>query len=46
LVEGKKERRYEAEETARKLYEEFTATEPTVSQPNTQTTRTGKILNV
>jgi hypothetical protein len=29
LVEGKKERRHEAEEAARKLYEEFTANKPT-----------------
>jgi hypothetical protein len=46
LVEGKKERRYEAEEAARKLYEGFTATKLTVSQPNTPTTQTSKILNV
>jgi hypothetical protein len=33
LVEGKKERRYEAEEAARKLYDEFAENKSAVTQP-------------
>jgi hypothetical protein len=37
LVEGRKERRREAEEAARKLYEEFAGIEITVTQPTATT---------